>query len=430
MEALTSSSSSSSLFRKNYSNRAFSSPRALFTTKPELSFFRFQKRNNVEFSHSITLQFKAIESVYCSSSSFSSEPEGDVENVEAPTRATYQSKTVHVKFQLQKECLFGQEFLLVGDDPIFGVWDPTSAIPLDWSDGHIWSVELDIPVEKSIQFKFILREATGEVAWQPGPDRILRTWETDKTIVILEDWENVEFQKITEEDPMTNSNTEEEPMVNSDTVQEAMANSNTDELTISNSAELSVAEKMTYPKEELLVAENINYLKELIDAEDAVTSIGSSVTDEKSTSIKDEDNLVEYEGDPVLVPGLTPLPITTAEVLPKVVESNGTIDTPTVESNSNANANADEVEVEDNNVPKKHKKEEPVGNTHQEVTTGEMSDDEPEEEQLVVGLEEDLHSTNELDQLDFQSDDVDLMKTDLQWGRRTLHKLLTSLGFF
>lgn len=47
-----------------------------------------------------------------------------------------------MKFQLQKECRFGDQFLLVGDDPIIGAWNPESAVPMNWSDGHIWSVEL------------------------------------------------------------------------------------------------------------------------------------------------------------------------------------------------------------------------------------------------------------------------------------------------
>lgn len=38
--------------------------------------------------------------------------------------------------------MFGEQFLVVGDDPMFGLWDPASAIPLNWSDGHTWTVEL------------------------------------------------------------------------------------------------------------------------------------------------------------------------------------------------------------------------------------------------------------------------------------------------
>lgn len=35
--------------------------------------------------------------------------------------------------------------------------------------------------------------------WQPGPDRILHTWNTNNTITISEDWKNAKLQKLTEE---------------------------------------------------------------------------------------------------------------------------------------------------------------------------------------------------------------------------------------
>lgn len=55
---------------------------------------------------------------------------------------TDQPKTVRVKFKLHKECAFGQHFLIVGDDPVFGLWDPSDGAPLDWSDGHVWTAEV------------------------------------------------------------------------------------------------------------------------------------------------------------------------------------------------------------------------------------------------------------------------------------------------
>ncbi|KAL2515782.1 CBM20 domain-containing protein [Forsythia ovata] len=68
-----------------------------------------------------------------------------------------QPKTVHVRFKLQKECRFGQQILLVGDDPIFWFWDPSDAVPLHWSDGLVWNVELDIPSDTFPKYKFILK---------------------------------------------------------------------------------------------------------------------------------------------------------------------------------------------------------------------------------------------------------------------------------
>lgn len=54
---------------------------------------------------------------------------------------------------------------------------------------------------KQIQFKFILKGVSGEIKWQPGPDRCLQTWETSNTIVVSEDWEDAESQEISEEEP-------------------------------------------------------------------------------------------------------------------------------------------------------------------------------------------------------------------------------------
>lgn len=54
---------------------------------------------------------------------------------------------------------------------------------------------------KQIQFKFILKGDSGEIKWQPGPDRCLQTWETSNTIMVSEDWEDAESQKISEEEP-------------------------------------------------------------------------------------------------------------------------------------------------------------------------------------------------------------------------------------
>lgn len=118
------------------------------------------------------------------------------------------SEKVHVKFQLQKECAFGEQFLLVGDNPMIGLWDPESAIPMNWSEGHVWSAEMDMPVGQSVSFKFILQSSTGKVMWQPGSDRYLTTWQSANGITVCEDWENVEDQKIMEENLLADQDEE------------------------------------------------------------------------------------------------------------------------------------------------------------------------------------------------------------------------------
>lgn len=135
--------------------------------------------------------------------SSSSHSQVDVENQEFLIDETpdgSKTQTVRVSFQLQRECSFGQHFLIVGDDPVLGLWDPNSAIPLTWSDGHIWTTYIDIPIRKCIKFKFVMQESNGVFLWQPGPDRMLECFQTDKMITIFEDWENPDCRRIVETD--------------------------------------------------------------------------------------------------------------------------------------------------------------------------------------------------------------------------------------
>ncbi|KAI3943649.1 hypothetical protein MKW92_041833 [Papaver armeniacum] len=192
-------SSSSSLHFQSSKNRSF--PLLSTSNKPEfVSFFpasSHQKRSNHNnLSQAISLsRFKAIMgsviSRSCSSKS-SFYPQDNAAETEFLSQETLQSKkTVKVRFQLIQECSYGQEFLVVGDDPILGAWDPSSAIPLKWSEGNIWNAELDVPIDKRIEFKFVLKDPnTGEVIWHPRPNRVFQTWET-KMIVVYEDWDIV-----------------------------------------------------------------------------------------------------------------------------------------------------------------------------------------------------------------------------------------------
>ncbi|KAF3334125.1 Glucoamylase [Carex littledalei] len=117
------------------------------------------------------------------------------------------SMLVHVRFVLQKECMFGERFYLVGDDPLFGLWDPSNGIPLDWCDGHIWSARLEVPMGKKVEFKFVLLRLSGEVHWQPGPNRVLLLdWATTSTnpqastVTVWEEWDSAGNQTISLED--------------------------------------------------------------------------------------------------------------------------------------------------------------------------------------------------------------------------------------
>eukprot|EP01018_Ginkgo_biloba_P033659 Gb_19508 [translate_table: standard] len=107
---------------------------------------------------------------------------------------------VRVKLVLHNECLFGQKYSVVGEEADLGWWDPRAAIPMTWSQGHKWTAQVEVPVGKRIEFKFILRGKSGEIEWQPGPNRVFETWETSATILVLSNgWETLQLDTFTED---------------------------------------------------------------------------------------------------------------------------------------------------------------------------------------------------------------------------------------
>ncbi|XP_021639653.2 uncharacterized protein LOC110634817 isoform X2 [Hevea brasiliensis] len=405
MKALANSSSLSKI-----ASERFGDCRDFCLTRHQIGFFSSKKLLNL--GAFICIKHKALHPISASIPPLS---KLGLEDAETKTQETYQSKTVHVKFHLKKKCSFGEQFALVGDDPLFGVWDPASAIPLNWSDGHVWTLELDMPIGKSIQFKFILKKITGKILWQPGPDRVLKTWETENTIVVSEDWEDATFQKLIEEETIYDK--KGEPTVDSEMLIVA------DNLT-ANSEMLVFAEALTHQNEELasdvnsyppkeplpptpekpiivnsipppeeepmfIVADNISYTKEdpvvrashqvlgvlgrndekdeneaisnekAMIAEEIVGNNGRASTEINSASMTVEGNLVTHEGDPVLVPGIPPLSVFSSEpVIRDEGETNSAFDASVGVNEGETNSAFDASvgvndEVKNHNLPEK-----------------------------------------------------------------------------
>ncbi|CAN1276753.1 Phosphoglucan, water dikinase, chloroplastic [Linum perenne] len=189
-----------------------------------ISFLSATKPGNGNWFHSSSLKEQRIRSISPISASASLSQgslqvdleESDSQTQIEATDETSSTSTVRVRFLLQKECSFGEQFVLVGDDSVLGLWDPESGIPLEWSDGHVWAAELDIPIGRTIRYKFVLKGIHGKMLWQPDPDRVLETWEASNTIVVLEDWDDPHIQKILEEDSVVNVDEDVKPVTDSD----------------------------------------------------------------------------------------------------------------------------------------------------------------------------------------------------------------------
>lgn len=70
----------------------------------------------------------------------------------------------------------GEQLLVCGAHPTIGDWEPERAHPMTLV-GADWHVTLELPPDAEVAFKFLVRDAGGEVTWEPGGNRTVRASE-------------------------------------------------------------------------------------------------------------------------------------------------------------------------------------------------------------------------------------------------------------
>ncbi|XP_031094797.1 uncharacterized protein LOC115999149 [Ipomoea triloba] len=400
-------------------------------------------------------------------------------------------KTARVKFQLQRQCSFGQHFWVVGDDPILGSWDPSNAVPLTWSDGHVWTVEMDFPCGKSINYKFILKGAGNAILWQPGPDRVLDVWETSNTVTVCEDWDNIELRKIMEEELLAGergeSPTDTEVLIAENSIQERI-----DTDANANEPVQIVAENITGADEDVNASNasgsssnDATYIEETVTS--GPTDFGKSGTAVHGGNLSSngEARLDFDEGLAILVPGLHQVLSVETEAMPS-----NEIQVETVAENSLGPREAEEFKLQEERLELDSKEDfqtdssndeeasemkttdisgivhqldskeefqtdcsndeetsemktsDVSGIVHQldskeEFQTDSSNDKETSEMMLtdINGIEDNGHVQEPESEVlkeyqrDTQQLETRVAESDLQWGRQTIKKILTNFGW-
>ncbi|XP_060202304.1 uncharacterized protein LOC132630745 [Lycium barbarum] len=394
--------------------------------KSQICFLGFSNSKIIHIN-SFSVHHKIIQPISCTSDS-----QIDTQSEETETTDTNQRELVRVKFQLNKECSFGQHFHIVGDDPMLGSWDPSNAVPLEWSEGHVWNVELDIPSGKTISYKFIMKVDDETIVWQEGPDRILQTWETKNTITVTEDWDNAELQTIVEEEPGVSPET----LIAENLVPPAVVNLEDDANEEKTNDVLAiVTENITEVKEDV----NTDLNEDTTMEAKAIGKNGMAFNDQVLSS-KNESILVEDEKVPVLVPGLT-----------KVLTSEVQTDKVVAESSLGSYSEGLNVVLNEAHMDKIVVAEDSVGSKSEEFNVTELSSKEeaatdlthPIEtpEMMMLNMKQEVTRGNE----DIEKSELvegrgewsngkpmeeNVFESDIQWGKKTLQKFFAGLGFF
>lgn len=80
-----------------------------------------------------------------------------------------------VQFTIQFQSKWGQTVCVCGSEPELGSWDTALAIELAYVGNDLWSGSVELPDDKYLEYKYLLREANGIVQWEGGTNRTLLT---------------------------------------------------------------------------------------------------------------------------------------------------------------------------------------------------------------------------------------------------------------
>lgn len=65
------------------------------------------------------------------------------------------NKKLKWRFTRKEFLKFGRAWYVVGSTVELGNWDPNNAIRLKWTEADNWSVQISLPIDKVIHYKYL-----------------------------------------------------------------------------------------------------------------------------------------------------------------------------------------------------------------------------------------------------------------------------------
>ncbi|MCF6471531.1 glycosidase [Nonomuraea sp. MG754425] len=89
---------------------------------------------------------------------------------------------VPVTFNVNATTTWGTNVYLVGSIPALKNWNTGEAVPLSSAGYPVWSATVTLPANTSFEYKFIKKDASGNVTWESGGNRVHTTGSSATTI--------------------------------------------------------------------------------------------------------------------------------------------------------------------------------------------------------------------------------------------------------
>ncbi|MFG3505775.1 carbohydrate-binding module family 20 domain-containing protein [Streptomyces sp. NPDC047821] len=79
--------------------------------------------------------------------------------------------TTGASFAVNATTVPGQNIYVTGNQPALGNWNPAGALKLDPAAYPVWKLDVNLPAGTSFQYKYLRKDAAGNVTWESGADR-------------------------------------------------------------------------------------------------------------------------------------------------------------------------------------------------------------------------------------------------------------------
>ncbi|WLQ43447.1 carbohydrate-binding module family 20 domain-containing protein [Streptomyces laculatispora] len=79
--------------------------------------------------------------------------------------------TSGASFGVNATTQLGQNIYVTGNQPALGNWNPAAALKLDPATYPVWKLDVSLPAGTSFEYKYVRKDASGNVTWESGANR-------------------------------------------------------------------------------------------------------------------------------------------------------------------------------------------------------------------------------------------------------------------
>ncbi|HBF84186.1 MAG TPA: glycosidase, partial [Streptomyces sp.] len=91
-------------------------------------------------------------------------------------------------FGVAATTVLGQNIYVTGDQAALGNWNPGSALKLDPATYPVWKLDVALPAGTSFAYKYLRKDAAGNVTWESGANRTATVPSSGKVALTSDVW--------------------------------------------------------------------------------------------------------------------------------------------------------------------------------------------------------------------------------------------------